>query len=455
MQISDEININLKLDHEKANSKVIKSPEASGNIYIQKLIYYHCKEYRIVSINNFAFFNNKAIKSVKFPDDSELRSIFNNSFRKSSIEYIFIPPKVKKIDYLAFFGCNNLKSIEFSAKSKLLIIGHSAFMYCPLKKIIIPSSVTHISNSAFNHCKELQFIEFQPNSKLHIINEMAFMDCTSLVTITIPSSVKKIVSRAFMNCFNLRKVVLTENSKLNSIGTHSFFFTSLEKFFIPSKVSNLEDGWCYGLKNLNDLSISPHNSNFSIYNDQFVLGKTHKERSPFDIILFARSDAEKIVIPSFIKRIGPYSFSYHQNLKTIKFLNDSKIERIEKFAFSYSFVEKVTLPITLNIIQTEAFSACLKLKSIEFSENSIGTEKVKCITKIGKFAFLRCPALEKIEFLGNELLLENQCFQSCSNLWLISCPNAEFVYLSLDSFGSVSRQFSLFIKANSQIFEKV
>ena len=110
-----------------------------------------------------------------------------------------------------------------------------------------------------------------------------------------------------------------------------------------------------GFSNLIDMSISPHNSSFSLYNDTFVIGKSKNELDNFDSLYIALHDVEKAVIPSFITKICSNAFFQHKKLKTIEFMNNSKIESIENEAFDQSSVKTVSIPSSVKQIGLNAF----------------------------------------------------------------------------------------------------
>ena len=88
------------------------------------------------------------------------------------------------------------------------------------------------------------------------------------------------------------------------------------------------------------------NDQFIFKFEQYILGKMNIKNDEFEILLFARLDAEKISLPS----IWPYSFRY---LKTFLF-----ITKICAYAFTDSQnLRKVEIPKNLNlqIIEKNAF----------------------------------------------------------------------------------------------------
>ena len=110
---------------------------------------------------------------------------------------------------------------------------------------------------------------------------------------------------AFYYCDKLKKVLISEDSKLETIKKDAFKMTSIEKFFISPKLLNISG---IGFSNLIDMSISPHNSSFSLYNDTSVIGKSKNELDNFDSLYIALHDVEKAVIPSFITKICSNAF---------------------------------------------------------------------------------------------------------------------------------------------------
>lgn len=446
-----EYNLGLLLDTKKLTCKVIESSFANGDIIIPRSIKYKDKEYCLTVIGSNAFKDNSKIKSLKFSEDSEIKLICFHSFEKSTLESINFSSKVKKIDECAFSYCYSLSTVTFPSNSQLLKIGASSFYLSSILSITIPASVHIISYSAFSNCRQLKTVEFHPKSKLVSICNMSFIYCTSLENIKIPKSVKLIGEYAFNYCIKLKDVFIEENSSLETIGKNAFAVTSIDKFFISSKLLNI-DG--IGISNWIDVSISPHNPNFLVYNNTFVIGKSKSEVKDFDALYFAHCGVERAVIPSFISKICTNAFFRHKKLKTLEFEKNSKIESIEDEAFNLSSVECVSIPCSVEKIGLAAFSGCVNLRFVKFYLDSNSIEKVDKRMYIQKFAFMSCIMLETIEFLGNNLWLNNDCLTYCSKLMIIACPNAEcFCYES--GFHYYNTNMMIIVKANSRIMEKM
>lgn len=106
--------------------------------------------------------------------------------------------------------------------------------------------------------------------------------------------------------------------------------------------------------------------------------------------------SNKVVIPSFIEKIGSYSFSGN------------------------ALIEEIELPRTLTSIGAYAFNGCRSLKIINFPDS---------ITKIGERAFYNCVKLDKIELPeANTLRIENEAFQCCIALKsVVLAGNVEYI----------------------------
>lgn len=90
------------------------------------------------------------------------------------------------------FSCNNLKKIIFKNDSKLEIIDDEAFRNSKIEYISIPPTVKKIGFSVFDNCKNLKIIEILESSQLKFINKNIFGQC-SRTTIMIPCDMKKII----------------------------------------------------------------------------------------------------------------------------------------------------------------------------------------------------------------------------------------------------------------------
>ncbi|KAK8900434.1 hypothetical protein M9Y10_002761 [Tritrichomonas musculus] len=186
-------------------AEIINSPQACGDIFIPRSFYYEGNEFIITGISEKAFWQNNNIHTIKFSEQSEIRSIKENTFTYSSLYQITIPPHVQQIESNAFKNCQNLRFVEFSPKSELCIIGNAAFSFCnSLQSFHVPSTVTCIASSAFSYCTNLQTFTFSEDSEISMIEAGAFTS-TNLTKIAIPQSLQNIRLN-FGVCPNLNEI---------------------------------------------------------------------------------------------------------------------------------------------------------------------------------------------------------------------------------------------------------
>ncbi len=118
--------IKYKLNRKKKTAKVIGYIGEPVKVRIPEFIDYKNKKYKVNSIGNDAFFNNRKLKSIDIPD------------------------KVTYIGNDAFNGCINLKSITIP--NSVISIGNRALCECySLTSVNIPDNVSFIGNRAFDY----------------------------------------------------------------------------------------------------------------------------------------------------------------------------------------------------------------------------------------------------------------------------------------------------------------
>ncbi|KAK8875664.1 hypothetical protein M9Y10_005838 [Tritrichomonas musculus] len=369
----------------------------------------------IKRIGSHAFNECKFLKSVEFQSNSELITIGEKSFLKTSIGSIQIPATVEMIDKAAFFLCKSLKLVDFQSGSKLTVINEDAFNSINIQKVSIPSSVVEIGNKAFNSCIHLNSLKFEEDSKLQKIGDEAFFltaiksisipssvveigeksfdacydltnvefqaDCklksikkyafskAAIGNIIIPSSVKEVGEGCFNNCMFLQSIQFENGSEIETIETQLFFDSKIQSFSIPSKVKELKEGWCSAAPELTTILLSPENEHFKYHANQFLVGKSDEKSDIFDVLFFARRDIEHAIIPPFIKHIASYAFCDCSKLESVKFDDDSKLVSIGNFAFTSSTVKSISIPSSCNEIGKLAFACCHCLEKIDNFEN--------------------------------------------------------------------------------------
>ena len=342
-----------------------------------------------------AFEYCRSLSNFELQNDSKIRYIYSSIFYNSSIESFFIPPSVEYIHDYWCIGAAKLKTVTVSPLNKnfkylddneQIIVGKSdkskevfdtiIFVNRNVKQVTIPNFIKYIKPYAFENCKELNTVEFLKDSELASIGSKSFINST-LKEITIPKSVTTIGNNAFSYCRELRKFSLEEGSNLLSLKRDLFFCTkkletieipensslkkictsiiydsSVQTFFIPSNVEEIEDGWYESAEKLKTVTVSPLNKNFKYLDDnkQVIIEKSDKNKEVFDTIIFANRDIKQVTIPNFIQYIKPKAFE-NCKLHVFEISDDSKLESFNNNLFTYSSIESLFIPASVKKIE--------------------------------------------------------------------------------------------------------
>lgn len=111
-------NLIYLINEEIKTASIFDGKSVNGDLIIQRSINIDSKEYIITNISKNAF-ETSNIKSIQFSADSDLRSIDDKAFYKSSIESLTIPPKLTNIGQYCFYFCQKLQKVEIPSNSSL------------------------------------------------------------------------------------------------------------------------------------------------------------------------------------------------------------------------------------------------------------------------------------------------------------------------------------------------
>ena len=186
--------------------------------------------------------------------------------------------------------------------------------------------------------------------------------------------------------------------------------------------------------------VEPGNAKYSSVGGKFIIGKPDVSKENYDTMVFCARDSIEANIPSTIKIIGSYAFSYSKlasilipshvtqicksaflkckQLIRIDFQTNSELRTIGEEAFSESNLTSILIPSHVTKICELAFSYCKQLSRVEFEPNSklrtIGKEAFSesnltsilipsHVTKIHESAFLDCSQLQIVEIEDDAL----------------------------------------------------
>lgn len=185
----------------------------------------------------------------------------------------------------------------------------------------------------------------------------------------IPSKLTTIEEKVFYRCSNLVEIEVPTNSELRTIKQYAFSDSQIETLNFPANLVNLEKYWNSGLTNLINIIVDPRNPRFCSLDNKMLLGKSSLEIDDYDTLVIAYRYIKNVVIPSFIKHIGPYAFEECENIDKFEIPEDSELLTIGEGAFCGSSISYLKIPPSLTMIDEAAFERC-GLYELEIPPNS-------------------------------------------------------------------------------------
>ena len=269
----------------------------------------------------------------------------------STVDYDGTVYKVIGIDEHAFFDCGDLTSIVLG--NNVTTIKYEAFAWCrKLTDITIPPRVQTIGDWAFNDCISLENVYAFDLSAWCSINfggnpleyaQNLYINGELITRVNIPDNVTTIGNAAFVNYSRLETVTIP--SSVTSIGNYAFDGTSITSISIPSSVISIGEGAFANCTNLTTASL-PNTLQYIDMNLFSGCSKLSTIAMPNNIYNIrwgafnGCSSLTSIVIPNSVKWIGDYAFANCSNLKSI------------------------TLPSSLESLSLCSFSNCIELTDL-------------------------------------------------------------------------------------------
>ena len=482
-------------------------------------------------INNETFRNCENLKNVIWPDklkavgDSAFASCYSlntkipegiqkiggGSFSETGIAELTIPESVMEIDTRAFQGCKQLKIVKMGSgiktvkdsvfsscdelemvmlSNKTEMIGWGAFYNCPsLKKIFIPKSVTRIENEAFNFDSKLEYLYYEGNKddwgKIEIgeyndsllaettkilynqnqlsndekewnykvnddgktcilygrsskasaasyenividtidgytvteIGDNAFYYDEKIKSVTLSKNIKYVGENAFGECKNLEKLTLL--SKNTAFGMDSFAISvdrNIKDIYYAGSVNDRKK--YYGNSSFIRSGAKWHyESNEGVsFQYQYQINSDGKTCTitQADPLIYGTVEIPGKIDDYIVTAIGAEAFRDCSSLAQVILPNS--VTKIERYAFFCCYaLEKVIFPPKLKSIDESAFELCENLQSIEIPES---------VVEIGEKAFMGCESIKKVIVPSGVKKLEESAFECGDNLEEIVLPDA-------------------------------
>lgn len=413
----------------------------------------------ITTIKNGAFSGLINLKTLKYPDQNNIKTIGDNAFENCvSLESFSAGKHLEAISNSAFINCSSLESVYLG---NITSIGNYAFSGIKtISNIEIPASVNSIGISAFQNMTNTTF-EFAENNVVYLGNG-AFENCQKLTKFIAPK-LQSIGNSVFAGCFALESATMMSNGYLYKLFGISSMAGSYEIndgsniYYVPTSLVNVNinanlgrEGVVPGVLVENALldayfvkNVTLLGNFTTIESNAFKLSEASNITQPVFTVTISsvgkiasyafsgRKDLVKISLPATLVEIGDYAFYNLNKLYEVtiapnnglskvgkyvfegtKWLNDYVgIARLGKVAFGFgsSASSKTALGyddfIGLTIIAPNAFFGNTRLTEVIIPKN---------IISIGNEAFSLCEALQKMkipeecENLGIDIL--SGCF---------------------------------------------
>ena len=310
-----------------------------------------------------------------------LSGIGNYAFYNcTSLQSITLSNALDTIGNYAFAGCINMSSVSLNPSSEITAIGPHAFENCQaLTSFTVPVNVTAIGDAAFKGCWSLREIDLCGDSiedlqfvGLQTLGCDMFVDCEALQSLTFPKGFTEDVDISnFEGCLSLGSITvrnttmnITEN--FGKSGTvQGFGYDAFKKQYTDSAVVH---GTFYfeGPTNATNRSVLHQTAMKNCFAFSY-LGEDIYE-------LTMESEGKKATYRVNSDDVLTSS-ALEDGIKDIKlpeYIGPNYIKTIGSGVFrNYCFVERLTIPSTVEHIDENAFSGCHNLKYVTF-ENPTG-----------------------------------------------------------------------------------
>src|SRR5690606_21385137 len=105
---------------------------------------------------------------------------------------------------------------------------------------------------------------------------------------------------------------------------------------------------------------------------------------------YSATGLNKINFPNSVETIGSYAFYNTKALLQLPISNESKLYKIDEYAFASSGITEIFIPKGVNTLGTNIFDSALSLSKVEFDKD------IK-LTILSNRMFYNTPALKAIE----------------------------------------------------------
>lgn len=425
-----------------------------------------------------------ALSKLTFAENSQLENIFYAAFSFCSIKHLKLP--IAKEPFLiadhafegnkelidvdlgncralgttlkdnyyhdggkAFCGCGSLRSVEFG--DSLEQIGYNAFHLCGrlMGPIVFPDTLRIIGDSAFNGCTALDDVTFNEGLERIGYDETwcgnSFSGC-DLHEIILPDSVKEVGNYCFRGNLHVGKIKFSANMTVipdgfldnydqsvaayaagkgshTNVGDHG----TMKTLTIPDNIKEIGydafDG-CLDLEYL-DLGKVEYIGKGAFSCHDLLLGELGMEHASLKTVVMSPNLKEIGTRPPHTEYNGDRGdvgntgsayagvFDGQGDFEGLVFPNT--LEKVGKYAFvGCPAVKEFTMTENLKLIDDHAFDGCANLKKVTFADSAE--------TKFGEEVFKYCTSLTEADIPSWLEVVPVGMFSGCRKLAKVTIP---------------------------------
>lgn len=382
----------------------------------------------ITTLGKRAFYNCSSIQAISL-ENTKLETISSEAFYNCSniSGSPYFNEDLKTIGDKAFFNCASLCSGTVDGKpvvtnlkfpAALSTIGASAFESCAGLGGIDwgTAKITSIGKSAFKRCTNLDY--FAVPKDITEIPEELCQYCTKIGRLDIPVTATSIGNYAFSGCTSLASISYYKDStddrdeygtnfqasQMTKIGTNAFDSSGLTAFYMPAKVTIIDD---YTFNDCTKLDMLQFNSQITtIGNYAFTNCST-----------LCSKQGSTLTIPSTVNRLGTNAFQGCSGLESITIASSSLTALSDSVFADCSALESVELPASITSLGGKSFQNDANLTTLTMPGFSSITEiGSQCFEGCSNFAGFNSATDGSISFPATLASLGQQAFKNCKKI---------------------------------------
>ena len=408
-------------------------------------------------------------------DEGQQKEIFTYTPSKANL-YV---PDGTLAKYQAFSGWKMFAGM-FEGELQEQVVGDLKYAYLPstltatvvagdyseLRNVTVPGTVTidgttyqvkEIGAGAFRDNWQLESVIIQ--NGVETIGKEAFRWCGNATFSALPSSLRTIEQNAFNNCNNIKILDLPEG--LLTIGNNAFIYCyGLQKVILPSTLTSIGESAFASNNNLS-VVVSHIQPPFAISANVFGNEEWNSETQSYDYT----PSAATLYVPEgttakyqalegwmmFANMFEGELIEYSDGTLSYTFNNSSKIATVIK-GENYNKLTKVTVPATITVdgvtskvktISARAFSGT-PVTSVEMVDG--GVEKIE------QEAFQSCSQLTSISLPSSLTTIDDGAFRDCNHLTSVTIP-ASVISIGQSLFSGCQQLKSIVVADGNMVYE--